>query len=119
MRTLPKGEFYCGYCFVILTSFLVKAEDNLFLMRQRWSTYTDALNNLVIYPFKYLSDKSPEDRIRNKEKMQLTMTPLDPQLGAQVESKIQTKHCMGDPILLINWILFSSLEDIQWCTIGF
>lgn len=78
MRTLPKGEFYCGYCFVILTSFLVKAEDNLFLMRQRWSTYTDALNNLVIYPFKYLSDKSPEDRIRNKEKMQLTMTPLDP-----------------------------------------
>lgn len=45
--------------------------------------------------------------------MQLTMPFLDPQLGAQVESKTQTKHCMGDPIFLINLILFSSLEDIQ------
>lgn len=45
MYTLPKGEFYCGYCFVILISFLIKV--NLFLTRQSWSTYTDALNNLL------------------------------------------------------------------------
>lgn len=48
--------------------------------------------------------------------MQLTTPFPDPHLGAQVEPKTQTKHCMGDPILLINLILFSSLEDIQWCT---
>lgn len=47
MYTLPKGEFYFGYCFVILTSFLIKV--NLFLTRQSWSTYTDALNNLLSF----------------------------------------------------------------------
>lgn len=44
------------------------------------------------------------------------MPVLDTQRGAQVEPKTQTKPCMGDPILLINLILFSSLEDIQRCT---
>lgn len=44
------------------------------------------------------------------------MPDLDTELGAQVESKTQIKPCMEDPILLINLILFSSLEDVQWCT---
>lgn len=41
------------------------------------------------------------------------MPDLDTELGAQVESKTQIKPCMEDPILLINLILFSSLEDVQ------
>lgn len=117
MYTLPKGKFHCGYCFVILTSFLIKAKDNLFLTRRSWATYTDALNNLLSFILSsILMTKAPKTELETIRRCSFTTPFPEPHLGAQVEPKTQTKHGMGDPVLLINLILFSSLEDIQWCT---
>lgn len=117
MYTLPKGKFHCGYCFVILTSFLIKAKDNLFLTRQSRATYTDALNNLLSFILSsILMTKAPKTELEIIKRCSSPHHFQTPIWVLRWSPRPRQSIAWGDPILLINLILFSSLEDIQWCT---
>lgn len=83
---------------VLLSSFLIKAKDNLFLTRQSWAAYTDALNNLLSFILSsILMTKAPKIELKTEDAAHHTISR--PPSGCSGGAQDPDKALHGGPCL--------------------